>query len=390
MGSEHDGLTAEVAAREVKTRLGALREHLERSGATLYITADPDNQTYFAGFRALLYSRPIILVVSERSSLIVPELEASHAEQYAAVDQVFVYGERPESHWTSHEQALDHAVGGVGADSVVAVDSWQLPLAISELLTKRGLRLTAVDRFVRELRALKSTTELKAIHAAGAVVNVGVAAAVAACVPGASELEVDAAGARAIHEAAGMLGPTTVVETLVMTPSGAARTTLPHVFSSARTLQERDVLIHTRQVALNGYRAELERTLIVGAPTPEQRAAFEVMVDAQDAALEAVCPGVPACEVDAAARDVFRRAGLSEYALHRTGHGIGIGAHEHPHLRFDNRDELRSGMVITIEPGAYIPGLGGFRHSDTIVVTERGYELVTSHPRRLDELTRLG
>lgn len=147
------------------------------------------------------------------------------------------------------------------------------------------------------------------------------------------------------------------------------------------------MVIHTRQVAVEGYRAELERTLIVGDPTPEQERAFAVMHEAQQAAMRAVKPGAAMRGVDAAAREIIAAAGYGAHAIHRSGHGIGIGVHEQPFLRFDNPEALVPGMVVTIEPGFYVPGLGGFRHSDTLAVTDVGSELLTEYPRSLAALT---
>nr|WP_245570527.1 M24 family metallopeptidase [Jeotgalicoccus marinus] len=128
------------------------------------------------------------------------------------------------------------------------------------------------------------------------------------------------------------------------------------------------------------------RTIFVGEPTEEQRKAFEVMVEAQQKALDFIKVGVTAKEVNQVALDVFKEAGLEEYVVHRTGHGIGIGLHEEPSLRFDNDLVLEAGMVFCVEPGIYIPGVGGFRHSDTVVLEEDKTVLITEYPRDIESL----
>lgn len=183
------------------------------------------------------------------------------------------------------------------------------------------------------------------------------------------------------------LGGATTVEQLIMTPSGTERSILPHALSTTRQLRPDDVLIHTRQVGLSGYRAELERTAFVGRPDDRQVYAFKVIRAAQQAAMAAVRAGVPCRLVDAAARAVIDGAGLGSFAIHRTGHGIGLTAHEPPYLRYDNDAPLEEGMIITIEPGVYIPGTGGFRHSDTLIVRSLGHDRLTEHPSDLDSLT---
>lgn len=373
----------------VLPQIRALRSKLREHGAAGFLTLDPDQQTWLAGFRALTYSRPIVLLVGlERSMLIVPELEDRHAREHARVDCVKSYNERPGAETAgSHAQLLDALLDVLPAGAPVAIDEQRLPLSVAEQIRERGREPLPFAAAVRELLAVKHPHEIEAVRRAGKVVAIGVRASLDACRPGASELEIEGAGANAILAAASELGPDTTVELLTMTPSGAFRSTLPHVFSSTRRLEPGDVLIHTRQLALNGYRAELERTAIVGEPTDEQAHAFQTMLDAQQAGIDALAAGVPAGEVDRAARSVIERAGYGEHAIHRTGHGIGVGVHEHPHLRYDNDEPLRPGMLVTIEPGFYVPGLGGFRHSDTVLVTDDGAELLTHFPRSLDELT---
>ena len=113
---------------------------------------------------------------------------------------------------------------------------------------------------------------------------------------------------------------------------------------------------------------------------------FELVRSAQLAAIEAVGPGVPCSDVDRIAREVLAAAGVERYAFHRSGHGLGLGT-ELPWLRYDNPSRLEEGMVVTVEPGIYLPGLGGFRHSDTLRVTSAGAEVLTSFPSDLVSLT---
>ncbi|MGB2711161.1 MAG: Xaa-Pro peptidase family protein [Conexibacter sp.] len=374
-----------MSAPQLATLRDALREH----DAAAFLTTDPDQQMYLVGFRALIYSRPIVLVVGrEHTTLIVPELEDAHAREFAQVDDVQSYNERPGATTPgSHVPPLDALLAALPTGSRIAIDDERLSLAHVLRVRAHGHNPIDLGTVMRDLRARKHPHEVAAIRAAGELVAVGVRASLAACRPGVSELEIDAAGTAAIQVGATGFGPDATVELLTMTPSGVHRSTLPHVFSTTRALVAGDVLIHTRQVALNGYRAELERTAIVGAPSGPQARAFGTMLDAQQAAIEALRPGVAACDVDRAARDVIERAGYGQYAIHRSGHGIAIGITEHPHLRHDNAEPLLPGMVVTIEPGFYVPGLGGFRHSDTLLVTDDGAEPLTEHPRSLEALT---
>lgn len=367
------------------TRVDALRAQMDRLGVAAAVSAAPANQTYLAGFRALLYSRPILLVVGpEATTLIVPGLEETHARAEAKVDRVRAYYEHPLGDGpASHLAWLDEELPAGGA---VGIESGACPHGLARHIADAGHPLVDLDPALVAMRQVKDAAEIELIAGAARVTGAAVAASIAACREGITEIEVDGAGTAAMLAAVAGRERSATVDQLVMTPSGTERSVLPHAFSTTRRLAAGDVLIHTRQVGLDGYRAELERTVFVGAPDGERRRAFELMREAQAAAVAAVRAGVPCSEVDRAARDVLTGGGFGEYAIHRSGHGIGLSPHEPPYLRFDNDEPLQEGMVITIEPGIYVPGLGGFRHSDTVVVTAGGPDLLTDHATDLNNL----
>ena len=147
------------------------------------------------------------------------------------------------------------------------------------------------------------------------------------------------------------------------------------------------MLVTGANAAVWGYLSELERTMVIGEPTDEQRRLFDHMVALQDIAFEAIKPGALCSDVDKAVRAYFDQHELMPYWRHHTGHAIGLRYHEGPFLDTGDHTEIVPGMVFTVEPGLYSPELGGFRHSDTAVVTEDGVELVTYYPRDLESLT---
>ena len=126
--------------------------------------------------------------------------------------------------------------------------------------------------------------------------------------------------------------------------------------------------------------------MFVGEPTAEQERMFAHMVALQDLAFAAIRPGAPCSEVDGAVRAYFEQHDLWSYWRHHTGHAIGLRYHEGPFLDSGDHTEIRPGMVFTVEPGLYSPELGGFRHSDTVLVTEDGVEILTYYPRDLASL----
>ncbi|WP_289139454.1 Xaa-Pro peptidase family protein [uncultured Brevibacillus sp.] len=370
-------------------RLAALREFMKEEGIRVSVIMNPDHQFYLTGFKALIYSRPIVLIVEEdKTSMIVPGLEEIHAKAVALVDEILVYYEHPEmaDKGTDFRDKIIKVLSVYTKDAKVGIDLSFAAAELTNFIKNLGFEVTDVGRKIVKMRYVKDEAEIKRIEEAGRLVNLAVSSTLAASRAGVTEIEFDSVGTAALFSETANNYPNATLDMLVMSPSGTERTIMPHVFSNTRILQRGDVVIHTRQVVLNGYRAELERTVFIGEPSEQQRKAFEVMRLAQETAMEFIKPGVTARQVDKIARVVIHKEGLGEYAIHRVGHGIGISAHEEPYLRFDNDLVLEEGMVYTIEPGIYIPGLGGFRHSDTVVLTAGGYKLITEYPRDLDSL----
>ncbi|WP_028784023.1 M24 family metallopeptidase [Thalassobacillus devorans] len=371
----------------IDKRILELRNHLEQEGMNAAIITLPDHQYYLTGFKALIYSRPIYLVVDfKKSTLIVPGLEELHAVQEAQVDEVKVYYEHPLEEQTNHMNLVKEVLSRYSSGSKIGMDFASAPTSLSQFTADLGYSLSDISQQLVRMRYIKSEEEIDMMKKAGQLVNLGVQTSIEACRAGISELQMDAEGNKAIYQAASQEHPDATLELIVMSPSGKVRTTLPHIFSNTRQVKNGESIIHSRQVALNGYRAELERTIFVGHPSEEQRKLFDLATEAQLKALEFIRPGVKASEVDQVARDMIQKAGVDQYAVHRVGHGLGISAHEEPYIRFDNDLVLEEGMVFCIEPGIYIPELGGFRHSDTVVLRKNGAEQITSYPKTLNEL----
>ncbi len=166
-----------------------------------------------------------------------------------------------------------------------------------------------------------------------------------------------------------------------------AGSAIPHAIYTKNKIRRGDVLVTEAGVEIGGYTSELERTVLVGKPSPKAKRYFETMLAAQNAALHEFRPGITCSSVDEAARIVVEESGLSGCLRHHTGHGIGLDGHEPPWLDPGDRTIIRSGMVFSCEPGLYVPGYAGFRHSDTVAVTKRGMDFLTRYPRDLESLT---
>ncbi|WP_078394371.1 M24 family metallopeptidase [Shouchella patagoniensis] len=370
-----------------QTRINNVRTYMKKHEMDSVLIFNPDHQYFLTGFKALMYSRPIILAIGENeSTFVIPSLEEAHANHVAHVDRLHVYYEyEVEKGFTHYVDAVKQLVEGRFIKKV-GTDKQTAPIGLLESIVSPTIEIADVSSFLVEARFCKDKEEIDAIRESSRWINKAVQVSLAHIQSGVSELEIDEKGNSYLYREIPKVHPEATIQLLGMSPSGKERSIMPHVFSNARKLEEGDVMIHTRQVGLNGYRTELERTVFIGKPTSEQERAFSAMLEAQLAAIEALKPGVRAGDIDDVARAILKREGYGEYAVHRTGHGIGLSPHEEPYVRFDNDLILEKDMVFTIEPGIYIPNVGGFRHSDTVAITDNGCEWLTNYPNTLEEL----
>jgi Xaa-Pro aminopeptidase len=168
--------------------------------------------------------------------------------------------------------------------------------------------------------------------------------------------------------------------------AAGANSALPHATPGDRTIRTGRFLLLDFGLILRGYCSDMTRTLVIGKPTRRQREIFDLVLEAQLAAIGAVRAGVRARDVDGAAREVIRRAGHGDRFGHGTGHGVGLEIHEAPRVASTSRERLEAGMVITIEPGIYLPGFGGVRIEDMVVVRGDGAQILTQSPKELISL----
>jgi Xaa-Pro aminopeptidase len=226
------------------------------------------------------------------------------------------------------------------------------------------------------MRLTKSEDEIEKLARAGAITDAATEHVLGRLQEGMTETEV----AFVISSLIGELGGSLSFPSLVQSGPNSA---LPHLEPSNRKLTAGDLVLLDFGAAYAGYKADTTRMAVVGPPTDQQREMHQVVLDAHDAAIAAVRPGVTTGDVDAAARRVIDAAGYGERFFHRVGHGIGLEGHEDPSLDPGSRMALEPGMTFTIEPGVYIPEFGGVRIEDDIVVTEIGCRLLTQADRAL-------
>jgi Xaa-Pro aminopeptidase len=263
---------------------------------------------------------------------------------------------------------------------LLGIEAAYMTVADREVLAKRAgrsVRLMNAPPLIERMRMVKSAEEIGKISAACHLGAQLLDTVTGAMRPGRSESQV--AGQlelAARHAGADQMAFTTII-------AGGKRSALPHGRASAAPIPEKGFVVCDFGVILSGYCSDMTRTLHVGRPSAEARRVYEAVREAQQAALEAVRPGKTVGEVDAAARKLLHKRALGKYFTHSTGHGLGLEIHEAPRVAAGQTEVLRPGMVITIEPGVYLPGEFGVRIEDTVVVTESGCEILTKCPKEL-------
>ena len=373
-----------------KEHVEKLRSYMAEQGIDVCLLSSPENMEYFSGFQAITYTRPIrFIVTQDETHLIVPALEEDHASTNAVVtDHLHIYYEHPPKA-VEHPGAFTILKGILTkkAGVLCGIEANALSYKQAEMLKDWGLHLKDCSAYLTKIRAIKDEYEKDCIREAGRLCCYARGISLEYARPGISELEFEQYGTTALYDLiSGDDYPYVFSSPTCFTPSGIERTNMPHVFSGLRQFKDGDMVIHVRKPAINGYHGELERTFCIGKPSEEVKRAFSAMVEAQMAVLDAIRPGVTSREMDSLARNILKKYGYEEYAIHRCGHGQGLGRHEEPFLIFDSDLVLEENMVFTVEPGIYIPGVGGFRHSDTLILTRDGYENTTDFKRLPEEL----
>ena len=373
----------------VQKRLKQFKKYMEDKQIRLALIWEPDNQFYLTGFRAISYSRPIVtLIDGKKTELIIPGLEEVHAGEKAKVDSIHVYYEQfgLKDKELSYMDHLTKLIQKLPTGSRIGIELDILPSSVFMYLSQLGFTIVDIGNKITEMRTIKDMHEIELLKIAGQLSDLAIAESLKHVRAGISELEFDSYGDRVLLEIASKEYPDELIGYENWTCSGVQRSEMPHLYSSTRKFEEGDGVVHSRQVWFNGYRAENERTFFVGKPSEKQKDLLKLAIEAQRVGMDLIRPGITAKEVDIASYEVFRKAGYGEFVNHRIGHGLGLSEHEEPYLRFDNDLILQEGMVYTIEPGIYVPGIGGFRHSDTIILTKSGSFSITTTPRDIEQM----
>jgi len=357
--------------------MGALRRKLTRAGLSgLLVTHLPDVR-YLSGFTG---SNAALAITRFQARLFTDgRYRAQAEEEVQAADVEIATGSAVVAavQWI----AAQPRVASVGFDpattTVADLARWRAALP-SRL--RRSLLTPIAASLIEPLRRIKDEDELILMREAARAGCRLFDHMLGFLRPGMPETEV----AAELEHHARLLGAEGMsFETIV---ASGVRSAMPHGRATANPLPRRGFLTLDFGIILRGYCSDMTRTVFLGSPKAEERSAYQAVLEAQEAAIAQVSAGARCGDVDEAARSVLRREGLAEAFSHSTGHGVGLEIHETPRIGAGETNRLQAGMVITIEPGIYLPGRFGVRIEDMVAVTHGGAEILTPSPKALIEL----
>ena len=386
-----------ITPAEFQERRERLLEVVRRDGLSGYVLFGADYIQYFTGFWFLSNERPVIYAESAggESAVFVPEFEVERTRAETAFARIESYPEYP---GIEHPMAIfARVLADLGIRSAIGADQDGYPGILGykgPALSDAAVATVApLGETIEGMMARKSESEIALIRESGRWCAHAHRLLQEYSRPGATEAE---ASLRAGQEATlAMLEELGEVGGMSSSSGASAgyrgqiglRSSWAHAVGHNIEFRPGDVLVTETSAPVWGYNAELERAMIIGPPTDEMRRLFDHTVASQQAAFAAIRPGATCADVDGAVMRYLEEHDLLRYWRQHTGHGIGLRNHEAPFLDIGDPTTLEPGMVFTIEPGLYDGAIGGFRHSDTVVVTEDGMDVLTDYPSDLESLT---
>jgi Xaa-Pro dipeptidase len=356
-------------------RLHRLVEQAGAHGFDALALVPGPNLFYLTGLSFHLSERPVVALipVDRPPAIVLPALEAVKVERASVGLEVFPYTD--EEGYTAAFQSACAALHL--ADCMMGVEALRMRLLEIRLLERYGpgCRLLPAEDVLAEQRLRKDQRELEHMRRAVAVTEAALRLTVRQVGVGMTEREIASLLMVEILQAGG--------EEMAFSPIVVAgpNSASPHATPTDRPIQPGETVVIDCGATVGGYAADITRTFAIGVLEPELARVYEVVQAANAAGRVAAGPGVPAGEVDHAARAVIDEAGYGEHFIHRTGHGLGLETHEPPYIVAGNERPLEPGMTFTVEPGVYLPGRGGVRIEDDVLVTAGGAESLTTFPR---------
>jgi Xaa-Pro dipeptidase len=365
-----------------QTRVQTLKQKILDFGLDGLALAPGPNMLYVSGIHAHLSERPIVLFLpaDDDPAIVIPTLEAMKAEA-AGVPQERIFAWTDEEGYTAtFQQACAHLEL---SDYLLGIEALHMRVLELELLQRYapGLQTSHAEPILAALRMRKDDAELAAMERAVQAAEAAMERLLPRIRVGQTEKEVAALLTQELLSGGG--------EQIAFGPivSAGPNSASPHATPTERPLQSGDLLVIDWGVFVDDYPSDITRTFAVGEVDEELQRAYAVVREANAAGKAAARPGATGQDVDRAARRVIDEAGYGDYFIHRTGHGLGLEVHEPPFMREGYTEPLQVGNTFTVEPGVYLPGRGGVRIEDDVLVTVDGFRSLTTFSR---DLIRVG
>lgn len=355
------------------SKITTLLSHLQAADLDMAVFSDPVSINYLTGFYSDPHERQLFLFISQESEplLFVPALDSERARKKVDFPVVgYVDSENPWKKISATLSAKNYKHIGLEFDHLI-LTKYQGLKTVFEHATFDNL-----TPIINRMRLIKSADEIQKMRIAGNWADKAVQIGFEAISGDKTETDIIAE----IEFAMKREGLEMSFETMVLTGHNAAN---PHGIPGPHRVENNALLLFDLGVMANGYASDMTRTVAVGQPDQFQKDIYALTLEAQQAALAKIKPGVTAQEVDRAARQVIEKAGYGEYFNHRLGHGIGMDVHEFPSIMEGNDLVLEEGMCFSVEPGIYIPEKVGVRIEDCGYVTQNGFEVFTDTSKEL-------
>ncbi|WP_461866590.1 Xaa-Pro dipeptidase PepQ [Thermococcus sp.] len=344
-------------------RIGKIQEFISEKELDAALIMGKENLFYFTGSSPVLGG--YLLITPDDAVFIVPELEYEEAKESSSI---------PVEKFKTFEELFERfrlyqSLGLEGKTSFGFVNN---------LKEKAGIReFESIDDVIKELRIIKTSDEIELIGEACKIADAAMMAALEEIREGKREREI-AAKMEYVMKVQG--ADKTAFDTII---ASGWRSALPHGVASDKRIERGELVVIDEGALYRHYNSDITRTIVVGHPNAKQKEIYEIVLEAQKKGVETARPGMTAKELDTVVRDVIKEYGYGERFIHSTGHGVGLEIHEWPRVSQQDKTVLKPGMIITIEPGIYIPKFGGVRIEDTVVITKNGAKRLTRTEREL-------
>lgn len=351
----------------MSSRVDALRHQLSEAGADAFICYSYPNYRYLSGFTGSL----AVLLISLERAIIMSDFRYRTQAPKEVVDFDFVEIQGPV------EETVLQQIRELGTAKLAFESAHLTYRQYAQLKTIDSLELAPTENWVEDIRSVKSDSEVALLERAAQIADAAIEKIVEEIRPGVTEQEVANRINTLIHSIGGKK------EAFDLIVASGPRSAMPHGASSDRVIQRGEPIVIDMGAQFEGYHSDLTRTVWLDKIKSLQvLEIYDIVENAQAAALKVIQPGKPCVEIDAVARGLIEEAGYGELFGHGLGHGVGLEIHEFPVISRLGKGSVMPGMVFTVEPGIYIPDVGGVRLEDMVVVTSDGFRMLTRSAHR--------